>query len=1831
MHYDGKEIKDMNAKDLFFVQLNMFNDESDGKDYAKYSCGVFSNKDNIQFMTNKKYKNVEDARPVIYDIFLQELDRIRDVISRAKNKNISKIEFYDINEKQLSKIKNLDKLTSKDFIVLLNSGASFKHLSFLNDLLIDSNNKIGKAIIKYINTGNPNLLLENFNELFREEGEFEYFLTKEYQYLIDNNLLPVDLDGKKNYDPDNVKNFILNNFIAQIQFSQLFQIDLAYNKNAEDTQKRAAAFVAPGLKLDINAQFKDKTGKLVNFSDGIMRTVVIEKQKVISDAINVIERIFNEKAKDFFPNENPKKVNTLASILITRLKKVYQTIDVSDGQSWMSPTGYWKKLGMQGQNTEDIQQMIEKISNGNLNLNDISTILGQPQKPVVYGFQKLNYDDNDFIFKHKSIPTYIKDSEITLLLADAIIRGAKEDAILTGFFELMEESHYTKTQWKDGNLKGQRGDYKNNGIDNITMSSAVKTGLKGTIDLSDKTINDYQVKHNCTKAEAVKNIIKEKIYNKDGSYNQNYVTQISFDNYRIQQEVPPHLRNHKQQLGSQPRILMPIDFDANDSFELDGETISGIDLQEKYFNLCAKYYELARKEVEKRFGLSNDNKKKLINNIIKEAQKQDTQKRFKFIYNRLIKLVKSNIISYKSAFGYLNENELKEAIKNKKKIGGLFTKIYNNNELTENDYSYTEAEKNLILSNILIDQINSDSRYDVELINAVSINPETGKFNVPLNDPINHSRFEQLICSIIKKTFVKQDIDGGPVVQASSYGLSNKLNVRYYKPNSKELLMTKKEFEDIKNFTEFNSYEEYVDDMFTDEYGNKITPIIAYHEIAITIPWNNDIANKLIIKEGKRKGEIMTPEEAIEKGILTEEMLYSIGYRIPTENKSSIYPMKIVEFIPEGIGTCVLLPEEITAITGSDFDIDKTFIMFKSFNNENGLMNENKDINTKEGVNNKLFDIYMSIFHNKKTQFLLHNPQGFEDIRRAQLISNIGKTENNNYTYDELKNKNTDELIEIYDTLNPLSKQNIHTLQTQLTFFEKNMEGSQVLGMFASSNTAHGFCQIHNQFLQKDGSEKMYVDIKNKIKLEGKIFSEDGNRLYIDDIYNQSRTMYISTAMGEFVGAAADIVKDDVLSGFNANPKTVNILTLLIRSGFSFDFTCLFLNQPIIKNILKSQTPFIDLNTYIKDFDTDKNGDVLKDDNGNIVFDENNKFDSSELYEHLNDDIESENYQLYLAYMLRELLNVSNDFLTLSLETRYNSIKNAVGPDNISNIINKERHEKFITDGNFKIKNAQNIVSRNPLLNILYEEQFGERCLLERILGSNTIEYSETFLKALKIAKSFLNKNNFNQKDIEFIKSLMNDFNYYRLTFGNKPFFNQDENSRNEIYNNIREKFLKFKSYCVKNNIDNDFINLLYLDKYHNLCFNAKRMKPEYINHIKFSIEELLKMNDKTVTDFVKDSFLYFLQKQGFDFDPNGDIKIYPEYFKSNVVYNGNTFFGYTSNSKFGIPKDSDYFVFNFIIQFFRNHKEYAPFIRMTKQKNNTYKAGFNSVKISNKEVIVEKNKSGNFYSFERDFNDKEDYIPIFSTFHNLYVYSGKNDNGDLIYKRVYELGNKNLKEYNANEDGKEMNTIAGEIKESVKSAFLKEDYQKLPEDKIPNDQMQMFKYIYQLYDQKKIINLKGILNESSLFNIIAKQHGEITSEIKNEIKRMIIIDEGESKKSNDEASDVKSSLNEINNFKKKQKQNDEVQSDFSRNLNSIENVKNAIQKLQGKVPILKEVYDALNNNDKDALSSLINREELKSPFLPMILKKEGIKTNIVTFIKNFIDNKTSDNITKIC
>ena len=771
-------------------------------------------------------------------------------------------EFHKIFDQELSRIqaveiRGYDKANPNFIKSFDKNGKKFMMLDFFNKYLKggkEENSELGKLINKALREGTPKLTVE-------EQSRLSELVDTEIKSSMNNKAASIIREWKANGifegakqianigEDDAVverklKEFIWNDTLASMSILELTVTDPAFYKDAEDLQKRLAQIHAPGIRANVEAT--DYEGRRV--TDGKFRTVLLKDfDNFISNIKSNLRIVFDRKLSELERigvSKEDSRYKAEAAVYENIIEQ-FNHINVADAEGYSSPTSYRKKAFIFGKWSRSAEDIYQKLKEGDYNYNDLKTAF-QPLKPFVYGQISrpgINAERSDIAtpLTKLKVPVQFKNSEYLLIMADAILQG--EDTgkpnLLRAIFEVMEESAALNPEA---------------GIDTIQFESTCKSGLQAPID-----INKY---YNAENGEALaKRTLEEAIYKNwkevpsaDGTstirvhtpeYNtDNYVYEVPFENYAIQQEVPEHFKNHSQAHGSQIRYIIPSDLETVDS--------EGNPVTYNYFD----------RGVEKKLS-ADEFKEEYERNIA--ANIQDSL------------------------------NELSE-------------------QLGIGDYALSKRDKNIALSKVLLEEIFSSPRYGVELAYACTVNDATGEFNIPLGDPIQSKRIEQLINSVVKNRINKQEIAGGPVVQVSNFGTSRELNIRFNKKGG-GLLMTRAEFEKTapkgKSYDIDAAYKKYIEE---NQAG------IAYYEIFAPI-----YANELFEKFADKEGNIDI--QAIE--MINPDLLKMIGYRIPTEDKYSMAPLKIVGFLPREAGDGIMLPNDITLLTGSDFDVDKFYLMRK--------------------------------------------------------------------------------------------------------------------------------------------------------------------------------------------------------------------------------------------------------------------------------------------------------------------------------------------------------------------------------------------------------------------------------------------------------------------------------------------------------------------------------------------------------------------------------------------------------------------------------------------------------------------------------------------------------------------------------------------------------------------------------------------------------------------------------------------------------------------------------------------------------------------------------------
>ena len=182
---------------------------------------------------------------------------------------------------------------------------------------------------------------------------------------------------------------------------------------------------------------------------------------------------------------------------------------------------------------------------------------------------------------------------------------------------------------------------------------------------------------------------------------------------------------------------------------------------------------------------------------------------------------------------------------------------------------------------ILLEEIRGNQRYGMDMMRACTLD-ENNNFNIPLFDPVQSQRVQTLLNSVIKSRITKQKIRGGALIQVSDYGLTDELHV-----------------------------------VFEGEGANKRIKYLECYMPAYSREFYEPL---------------MDPNtHQLDVTKLPEDLRKLIGYRVPTEDKYSMAPLYIKRFLPQQNGSAIMLPAEITTLSGSDFDVDKMYIMLPEF------------------------------------------------------------------------------------------------------------------------------------------------------------------------------------------------------------------------------------------------------------------------------------------------------------------------------------------------------------------------------------------------------------------------------------------------------------------------------------------------------------------------------------------------------------------------------------------------------------------------------------------------------------------------------------------------------------------------------------------------------------------------------------------------------------------------------------------------------------------------------------------------------------------------------------
>lgn len=694
----------------------------------------------------------------------------------------------------------------------------------------------------------------------------------------------------------------------------------------------------------------------------------------------------------------------------------------------------------------------------------------------------------------------------------------------------------------------------------------------------------------------------------------------------------------------------------------------------------------------------------------------------------------------------------------------------------------TPQQRKEALSKLLVEQFLRDGRYSGDMLYMVTLNEETGDFPVSLEDPSIKTQVEQAINSIIKSRVNKLKMKGGPLVQMSNFGMSKELKIRFLDKDGNLL----------KDRSAFDSDEAYK------EYITKNQKGISHFEV-IAPAYTEAIFKEFMDKEGN------ISVEALE--MLNPDLLKMIGYRIPTEAKYSIAPLKIVGFAPREMGDVIILPAEITLITGSDFDVDKEYCIRKALGikpkypkmsaerrgskfaevimpaEANHSRRETVKMFADEFVNNpydrkywtsptggKLSDAeYTSFLKSYLDTFYVLDPATGIDANNNEIFdmsyavltseSNVARAlkpggfEEHKHIAYAVAAYRVPEVREKYPNFDTLLKMDTKEIGKLIERDDKNLM----------------FLDTQLEYYGHNNSASSLLGISAVNSVAHAILVDDNIGLDLSDVevptiagfqFNRYMRLDPSTAedgasvaetLGSCVAASADAAKDPVLNFMNLNPQTFNVYTTLVRLGVPNSIATLFMSSKVLADAVTASNAktlageWSTPESILREQISEESLKKIGYSTTSPVFRE--EITRDELIRGLHED--DVNINLKMANALVSLFGVSRRVRLADQVTRFNSISSAVGPTTVDNYIFQSKLQELDNESYLVDMNTGNSIGKRELLDKhkMLLEFSGAYDLANSILIDG-MPQTKAFIESIE--EIYANPSNVDGLDIEF-------------------------------------------------------------------------------------------------------------------------------------------------------------------------------------------------------------------------------------------------------------------------------------------------------------------------------------------------------------------------------------------------------------------------------------------------------------------------------------------------
>ena len=1334
--------------------------------------------------------------------------------------------------------------------------------------------------------------------------------------------------------------FYWNYKFATINQLQFFTIDPAFYKGTKDLQKRYKEIHAPGTILSLQA--RDFNGNLYS-ETGIERCLYFEDIEL--------------PATEGFISAIKADEKTRAHV------EKYLKNTLTDGQGYRTLDSYKKVRGMAGQWTEEHEAAYnaikslrakygrnEQISNEDLAAIAELAVVFQPIKPYMFTHEHLKVNTSDEVL----IPVQHKYAEAVL------IPELLPNSLLKDMAYYMEDNDIdmvgSTTIVKVGNFGASIIDYKTN-ENNLYVDSTGK--VIPAIDKDGKelkmTLENQKKNPNFTK-------LAVSISDKDTFVSQlskGYVHQLSYEDYRIQTNVPDHL-NANQLFGTQLRKLIMANIKMEDSrysSYIGGQRVNlgnGKPTVLNGRNLVAFYNALivanileSYRQFKSQAGDIDNLSDMLIQNIISNSRESmDNMIAYSLNENGEfnIPLFEGELEHDSSAtlFSIFKKVVNKQRIKGGSavQVSALGIKGYEvsgdleyvidpnnpNNVLYAEceapfDLSYTDSKGNVIPLKFE-DWCNSDGTLILgDIIEPSS--PEYRKYLSYKDDKgnVRKPKIEEKFPGIL--SFVAYRIP-----TERDYSMIN-LQIKRFSPKTAGgTIKVPVQGTTIAGF-DFDvdklyfMMREFVQAKLSDEQIESIWKEI-YNR-------NPEIKRKLS-KAREKDNNTQSFINDLFKGFYHSELAQDIA-EVP-HIKDRLYKY----WSDAGLEGS---PEELFSQYLDEFGDE--YFSFETYN-----FDESPLENTKAARNNMLIELIQQRLMDPETFSQRYTPGGFAGASKAArfiremlfgAIEDI--TENGKVSFEKINTRAKDK------SSDPEPNYDATDVMTLITYNQQNQVAGKLIGIFANQNTNHAFASLMKS-----------LTLKTPIAFCGHSYS---------DLLHAPTGIDVDLNVAEFLAASVDAVKDPVLNFLNLNTLTADAGALLARIGYTTEEIGLLFNQPIIKEVCEytfnNQTTLeVAMATIVGDYrNIVGNADISSQNKDVLLSKESlakNILNDRVLRERGEEAKSKPSFasgQLVVAELFNGIIQASGDITRFVTSSKFTA-SNAVGSTFGDLYAQQMKVAKYLDDANKNklsfnaevtetikttISNDESQLSmsdKDYIMALLYDPFGYEQAMynmnrrVEKVL-SKYFPYNTSTYKDVRGLMASLTKGG--TLDADTINSIHRDVLAYMLSQREGSLFNGEQPVRigsevisaREYYTNRFAKRLyetiianpELKSFMILNDQFAEFITDEDTGAVSLQITNVGSLQPYQKEAIKESWEQLA----EEYPNIARDLFIYNFYKTGFNFSPFAFMNLAPNSIKQLIkIGNGISYIDFLREVQAGdVRIDTNNFAKQYILNHLTNYK----------------------------------------------------------------------------------------------------------------------------------------------------------------------------------------------------------------------------------------------------------------------------------------------------------------------